>query len=65
MGSRIHNPIARTSKENAVPDMKTITEQDKQSLRREVLDKFREAAAHTAAAVEFDRYVRRVTGDKE
>ena len=35
MGSRIHNPIAHTSKENAVPDMKTITEQDKQSRRRE------------------------------
>lgn len=48
-----------------MPDTKTTPEQDKQSLHREVIQKYREAAAHTAAAVEFDNYVRRVTTAEE
>lgn len=30
-----------------------------QDLRRQVIEKYREAAEHTAAAVEFDKYVER------
>lgn len=36
-----------------------MTKQENQRLRQEVIDKYREAASHTAAAREFDKYVQR------